>query len=142
MLGSTQVPIGSFLSTVFQIYLPKCWDPYVSPGCMIRLAFFRVFLPCFCMLILSLPLLVLDVKSTSLNPWSAYGAKAVRYELLEVRSHFWILCFFLIDCLGGWNGINKCGWCLTGGRGCWLKGPWQIPNVSWLFHHSLHFHIY
>ena len=28
------------------------------------------------------------------------------------------------------------------GRGCWLKGPLQIPTVSSLFHHSLHFHIY
>ena len=40
------------------------------------------------------------------------------------------------------DGINKCGWCLAGGRGCWLKGPHQIPNVSWIFHYSLHFHIY
>ena len=40
------------------------------------------------------------------------------------------------------DGINKSGWCLAGGRGCWLKGLIQIPSVSWLFHHSLHFHIY
>ena len=61
-------PIGSALSTGFQIYLSKCWDPYVSPGCLIQLAFFWVFLPCYCMSILSLPLLGLDSKSTSLNP--------------------------------------------------------------------------
>ena len=30
-------------------------------------------------------------------------AKAVQYNLLEVGSHFWILCFSLVDCLGGWN---------------------------------------
>ena len=44
------------------------WDPYVSPGCTIRLAFFWVFLLCFSMLILSLPLLGLRSKSTSLSP--------------------------------------------------------------------------
>ena len=46
----------------------------------------------------------------------------------------------------GWlfwvDGINKCGWCLGGGKGCWLKGLHQIPSVSWLCHHSLHLHIY
>ena len=37
-----------------------------------------------------------------------------------------------------WTDItNECGWCLPGGRGSWLKGPHQIPSVSWLFHHSL-----
>ena len=40
------------------------------------------------------------------------------------------------------DGINKCGWCLAGSRGRWLKGPHQIPSVSWISHHSLHFHIY
>ena len=35
--------IGSSLSTGFQVYLSKCWDPYVSPGCMIRLVFFCSF---------------------------------------------------------------------------------------------------
>ena len=37
----------------------------------------------------------------------------------------------------GWlfwgDGINKCGWCFALGRGCWIKGLHQIPNVSWLF---------
>ena len=32
--------IGSSLSTGFQVYLSKCWDPYVNPGCTIRLVFF------------------------------------------------------------------------------------------------------
>ena len=27
--------IGSSLSTGFQVYLSKCWDPYVSPSCTI-----------------------------------------------------------------------------------------------------------
>ena len=35
--------IGSSLSTGFQVYLSKWWDPYVSPGCTIRLVFFSSF---------------------------------------------------------------------------------------------------
>ena len=31
------------------------------------------------------------------------------------------------------DGISKCGWCLAGGRGCWLKGSHQNPSVSWIF---------
>ena len=27
-------------STGFQVYLSKCWDPYVTLGCTIRLVFF------------------------------------------------------------------------------------------------------
>ena len=27
--------IGSSLSTGFQAYISKCWDPYVSPSCTI-----------------------------------------------------------------------------------------------------------
>ena len=51
--------------------------------------------------------------------------------------------FFAFFWLIVWaDGIDKCGWCLAGGRGFWLKGLHQIPSVSWIFHHSLHFHIY
>ena len=32
--------IGSSLGTGFQVYLSKCWDPYMSPGCMIQRVFF------------------------------------------------------------------------------------------------------
>ena len=35
--------IASSLSTGFQVYLSKCWDPCVSPGCTIRLVFFCSF---------------------------------------------------------------------------------------------------
>ena len=35
--------IGSSLSTGFQVYLSKCLDPYVSPGCTIRFLFFCSF---------------------------------------------------------------------------------------------------
>ena len=34
---------GSSHSTGLKIYLSKCWDPYVSPGCTIRLVFFCSF---------------------------------------------------------------------------------------------------
>ena len=36
-------PFAPSLITWFQVYLSKCWDPYVSPGCMIRLVFFFSF---------------------------------------------------------------------------------------------------
>ena len=29
--------------------------------------------------------------------------KTVQYNFLRVAYYFWILCFFLVDCLGGWN---------------------------------------
>ena len=61
-------PIHSSLITGFQVYHCKCWDPYVSSGCTIWLAFFCVFLHCFWILILSSPLLGLGSKSTSLSP--------------------------------------------------------------------------
>ena len=35
--------IGCSLSTGFQVYLSKCWDPFVSPGCRIGLVFFCSF---------------------------------------------------------------------------------------------------
>ena len=38
------------------------------------------------------------------------------------------------------DGVNGCGWCLAGGRECWLKDPHQIPSLSWVFHDSIHFH--
>ena len=38
---------GSSLSFGFQFYLSKCWDPYVSPGCIIRLVFFCALLALF-----------------------------------------------------------------------------------------------
>ena len=31
--------IGSSLSTGFHVYLSKCWDPFLSPGCTIELVF-------------------------------------------------------------------------------------------------------
>ena len=55
----------------------------------------------------------IDLVTTSLRagfqvylsqPWVlCTQTKAVRYDLLGVESHFWVLCFFLVNCLGGWN---------------------------------------
>ena len=67
-------------------------------------------------------------------------AKAVQYDLLEVGSHFWILCFSWFTVWA--DGINKWGWCLVGGRGCWLKALHEIPSAGWLFNHCLNSHIY
>ena len=97
-------PIGSSLSSGFQVYLSKCWDPYVSPGWTIQLAFFWVFLPCFCMLIVSLSLLGLDSKSTSLSLGFCvrrprqYDTICWKFELILG----FFLCSWLIV-LGGWN---------------------------------------
>ena len=79
-----------------------------------------VFVPYFSMLILLLPLLGLGSKSAFLSPG-----------------------FFVFFRLFVWvDGINKCWWCLAGGRGCWLNGRHHIPSVSWIFHLSSNFHIY
>ena len=100
-----------------------------------------VFLPYYRMLILSLPLLGLGSKSTSLRPGffvrrpRQYNSICWELNLIsEFFAFFWLIAWA--------DGINKCGWCLAGGRGCWLKGLHQIPSVSWIFHHSLHLHIY
>ena len=79
----------------------------------------------------SLPLLVLH---------SVYYGQGSTIWLLEGGSHFWILCFSWLTVWA--DGINKWGWCLAGGRGCWLKGLHQISSARWLFHHCLNSHIY
>ena len=96
--------IGSSPSTGFQVYLAKCWDPYVSPGCMIRVVFFCSFSTLF---------QHVDLVNTSLKAWfQVYlsqpwvlctQTKAVSYDLMGVESDFWVLFFFLVNCLGGWN---------------------------------------
>ena len=98
---------GSSFSTGFQVYLSKCWDSYVSPGCRIQLDFCSVvFLPYFSMLILSLPLLGLG---------SAYIGQfdKICWELnfiSEFFAFFWLMVWA--------DRINECGWCLEAGRGC------------------------
>ena len=82
----------------------------MSQGCTIRLAFFRMFVPCFCMLILSLPLLGLGSKSTSLSlEFCVHRLRQYDMICLEVRSNFWILCFFLVDCFGQMESVNVAG---------------------------------
>ena len=112
-------PIGSSLSTRFQDYHSKCWDQYVSPRCTIWLVFFWVFLPCCCMLIMLLPLLKMDLKSTSLSP----GFCVCRQR--QYNTICWMLDlisgFFAFSWLIVWrDGINKCVRCPAWGRGWWL----------------------
>ena len=100
-----------------------------------------VFLPYFSMLILSLPLLGLGSKSTSLSPGFCVR-RPRQYDTICWELNL-ISGFFAFFWLIVWaDGINKCGWCLAGGRWCWLKGVHQIPSVSWTVHHSLHFHMF
>ena len=96
--------------------------------------FFLLFLS---MLMWSLPVLGLSSKYTSLSP----GFSLCRSRQFDTIWFF--IWFFIFSWLITWvDGINGCGWCLTGGRGCWFKGLHQIPSVCWIFHHSLHFHIH
>ena len=75
-----------------------------------------VFLPYFSMLILSLPLLGLGSKSTSLSPGFCvrrprqYDTICWELNLISVFfGFFWLIVLA--------DGINKCGWCLAAGRG-------------------------
>ena len=81
------------------------------------------------MLILSLPLLGLGSKSTSLRP-GLYVGRPFQYNMisweLDPISGFFVF-FWLIVCA---DVINKCGWCLARGRGCWLKGLQQDPKCK------------
>ena len=84
--------------------------------------FFWVFLPFFCMLILSLPVLGLGSKSTSLSP-EFYACRSRQYNSmcwkLNLISRLYDFSWLIV-----WtDGINKCGWCLGGGRWCWLMDP-------------------
>ena len=80
----------------------------MSPGCLKGLAFFWAFLPCVCMFNLSLPLLGLGSKATSLSTGFCVP-RPRQYDLLEVQSHFWILYFFLVDCFWRMESINVAG---------------------------------
>ena len=76
-----------------------------------------MFLPCFYMLILSLLLLGLGSKSTLLSPVFCVcrpGQYSVICWKLDHISGFFVFSR-LIVCA---DGINKCGWCLAGGRQC------------------------
>ena len=108
---------------------------------MTQFAFFWMFLPCFGMLILSLPILELGFKSTSLSPGFCV-CRPRQYKRICWKLDL-ISGVFVFSSLILWaDGIDKRGWHLVGGRGCLLKGLHQIPSVRLFFHHSLHFHIY
>ena len=92
--------IGSSLSSGFQVYLCKCWDPYVSQGlvdlCEIWLGGclrwklrddqYRLTRA----LVLLVPLLALGFKSTSLSAGIHMWVQAVWHNLLSFG------CFFLV----------------------------------------------
>ena len=100
-----------------------------------------VFLPYFSILILLLPLLGLGSKSTALSPGFCVH-RPRQYDTICWRLNL-ISGFFVFFRLFVWTDeINKCWWCLSGGRGCWLNGWHHILSVSWIFHLSSNFHIY
>ena len=74
-------------------------------------------MPYFSMLILSLPLLGPGSKSTSLSPGFCVR-RPRQYDAISWELNL-IARFFAFFWLIAWaDGINKCGWCLAGGRGC------------------------
>ena len=104
---------------------------FFSPG---------VLLPYFSMSILSLPLLGFGSKATSLGPgFCLLGRRQYNMICWELNLIFRFFAFFWLIIWA--DGINKCSWSLAWGRGCWLKCLHQIPSVSWIYHHPLHFHI-
>ena len=121
--------IGFSLSTGFQVYLSNCWDPYVSPGCTIRLVFFCSFSAFF---------QHFDLVTTSLRAaFQVYlsqawvlcmQTKAVQYNLLGVESHLWVLCFVLVNFLGRWNQYM---WLVSCRRqGIVTQGPAPDPKCK------------
>ena len=81
------------------------------------------FLPYFGMLILSLPLLGLG--SLYVDQGSTIQFVGSWISFLGYLLFFWLMVWA--------NRINKCGWCLAGGRRCWLKGLHKISSVIWIF---------
>ena len=76
-----------------------------------------VFLPYFSILILLLPLLGLGCKSTSLRLGLCVHRPrqydTIWWKLNLISGFFVFLRLFVCA-----DGINKCWWCLAGGRGC------------------------
>ena len=118
---------GSFdssLTTVFQVYLSKCWV-LVCKSRLYDTTFFLLFSCFFAKLIFSLP----PVWVSSL-PLIALG-----FVYIGQGKALWFVegSIFFQDFVSSWmfvweGGINGCGW--------WLKGLCQIQCVSWIFHHS------
>ena len=131
--------IGSSLSTGFEVCLSKFWIHMWAQA--VQYLFSSVVsLPFLSMLILSLPLLGLGSKSTCLSPGFCVR-RPWQYNTIfwELNLVFGFFAFFWLIVWG--DRINKCGWCLAGGRGCSLESLHQIPSVSWVFYHPLPFHI-
>ena len=105
--------IGSSLSTGFQVYLSKCWDPYVSPGCTMRLVFLCG---------LSTLFQHVDLATTSFRagfqvylsyPWFCVGRPrqydTICWELNLISGFVAFLCLIVSV-----DGIDNCGWYLAG----------------------------
>ena len=82
----------------------------MSPGCTIQLAIFWLFLPGFCMFILSLPLLGLGSKSTCLSA-GFYVRRPRQYDMVcwkfDLISVFFGFSWLIV--LSGWKSINVAG---------------------------------
>ena len=93
------------------------------------LNFFWVFLPCFSMLIMPLPLSGLVCKSTCLRAGFCV-CRSRQYD--RICWELDLICGFLdFSWLIVWlDVINECGWCLAGGRRVfWLKSLFRVPAL-------------
>ena len=80
-------------------------------------SYFFYFLFCLSLVILSLPLLGLGSKSTSLSPGFCVRRPS------QYNTICWEFGLFSESFVSSWmivwaDGVNGCGWCLAGGMGC------------------------
>ena len=115
---------------VFTIFLSiyLCLSTYLSICLSIYLSIhLSIYLPIYLSFFLSIHPSI--HPSTSLSPGFCVP-RPQQYNTISWELNF-ISGFFAFFWLIVWaDGINKCGLCLPGGRGCRLKGLHQIPGVS------------
>ena len=114
-------PVGSSLTIGFQVYSLSAVIHIWVQALQNNLIFSGVFLPFFSMLIFSRFFLAVGSKCTSLCPGFCVN-RSRQYDANSwgLNLSFGFFVFFWLLVWG--NEINKCGWCLAGGRGCWQKG--------------------
>ena len=127
-----------FFSTGFQVYCSKCWVLVCDFGLYNTSCFLFLVLACwFCH--------SLSLGRVPILPLLAMCSVYVRQgNMIQLVWEFYLFSvFFLYFWLIIWmDAVSGCGWCLAEGRGSRLPGDaHQIPSVSWIFHHFLHFHI-
>ena len=78
-----------------------------------------------------------DVANLSNTPKGKWGYLVEVVQNGQYDTICWEFDLFSESFVSSWmivwaDGVNRCGWCLAGGRECWLEGLHQIPSVSWI----------